>query len=90
MSDLYLRPCPFCGGEAEIKLYSGSKLMSHIRCQNCGSRTKDVIISLEYCSVTVAASLWNRRTEEEETDERERRQRQQTESDGGSEGILSD
>ena len=32
-----LRPCPFCGGEAEMR--EGSSTKPYIRCKRCGCRT---------------------------------------------------
>lgn len=65
MSDLYLRPCPFCGGKAELKVYRTPQPASYVyvRCRICGSRTRDVEISMEYSSDEVAAKLWNSRAE---------------------------
>ena len=30
-----LLPCPFCGGEAKIVKYCGTKIISYVECTNC-------------------------------------------------------
>ena len=60
MSDsVALKPCPFCGGEAEIEQYSAWHFAS---CKNCYSMSR--------CSPTKegAAENWNRRAEDKPND----------------------
>ena len=63
-----LKPCPFCGGSAQVKSYS--KCYGHgnfqeaafCECTKCGARTKDIA---DYCGEadikTEAKKEWNRR-----------------------------
>ena len=64
MEKLYLKPCPFCGGEAVSNAeqrngYSGSV----IRCSRCGVKSPWIKISTEYASTLRAAEIWNNRSE---------------------------
>lgn len=34
-----LKPCPFCGGKAEVKQFANPKNWYCIECTNCGCRT---------------------------------------------------
>ena len=53
MSEIKLKPCPFCGGEAKMKItkYGGSYVM----CNKCYCRTTDG-------GYGVVQAMWNRRT----------------------------
>ena len=67
MSDEDLKPCPFCGGAAQIKLYElkGYRI-------GCASRPTQYICpgcidwSASYWSEEMAISSWNRRAENKE------------------------
>lgn len=52
MCDVKLLPCPFCGGEAKMKItkYGGSYVM----CKSCFCRTMDG-------GYGVVKAMWNRR-----------------------------
>lgn len=54
-----LKPCPFCGGEAEWR--DGSSTKPYIRCKGCGMRTG----GSSACDKLKAA--WNRRPAHDET-----------------------
>lgn len=56
MDKLKLKPCPFCGGDAEIQegKYQGLRTF-YVSCLGCGART-----DLEYAE-EFAADLWNER-----------------------------
>lgn len=51
-----LRPCPFCGGEAELR--GGSSTTTYIRCRICGCRTGN------RGNLGDLASVWNNRVED--------------------------
>jgi len=58
-----LKPCPFCGGEAELS--SGKfdgKETSYVLCTKCGSRGEFFSVSPKYASAERAIEAWNRRT----------------------------
>lgn len=53
-----LKPCPFCGGEAEITQYGDSRKSTQYDCTDCGC-------SLETSETFNHGSLWNKRHSEE-------------------------
>ena len=66
----YLKPCPFCGGEAEIK--KDNTCMGHgdygpckwVKCKECGTSTKKYLCDGYYgCEMTdeELAEKWNTR-----------------------------
>lgn len=72
MSDK-LKPCPFCGGEAEIKNFDGyhryaNGVVDFIQCKKCGGRTREYYthIKTEIDMRQEAIKAWNRRTNDKE------------------------
>jgi len=59
-----LKPCPFCGSEAEIRegVYQGEE-SSYVRCRECKATGRTFIISRKYASNERAIEAWNRRAE---------------------------
>ncbi len=59
-----LLPCPFCGGEAEIKKgvdsTQGREPIAWVECKKCGCCTKKEIEWENDC-IGVVVSLWNTR-----------------------------
>lgn len=49
-----LKPCPFCGGDAQIE--GAGKANAHIKCLLCGAETEC------YNGIDRAITAWNRRT----------------------------
>lgn len=60
MSNRGLRPCPFCGGEAEIKYIV--PLATTVSCTKCRATSAAIPASLQYCADDEVAKSWNRRT----------------------------
>ncbi len=58
MTDIELKPCPFCGGKAT--LYTKTPYASYVKCQICGAKTDLVKISTECSSDERAIEVWNR------------------------------
>ena len=60
MDEIKLKPCPFCGGDAELiqDRYRGLNTF-YVRCWGCSART-----DLEYAE-EFAAELWNGRINDE-------------------------
>lgn len=60
MENKELLPCPFCGGDAEIKKYAKNGM--HVRCTKCfvGLRQKVLRFSLEWLYGSLMES-WNKR-----------------------------
>ena len=61
-----LKPCPFCGGEAELKKESyafGLEKIERVYCHclNCGIATPVCAASLDYCAVDKIIEIWNTR-----------------------------
>ena len=58
-----LKPCPFCGGEAE---YITGKTHGFVMCKEfmCGCKGPAVIISDLYAAKPLAIEAWNRRAED--------------------------
>ena len=57
-----LKPCPFCGGRAEISQgrYDG-KDTSYVMCKECMAQGEFFIVSTKYASDEKAIKAWNRR-----------------------------
>lgn len=67
MNNEKLKPCPFCGGEAELQ-YGGrgdreSAGMSFVRCKGCCAIGKKFEVSRKYSSDEEAIEAWNRRAD---------------------------
>ena len=66
---MYLKKCPFCGGEAELKYdrvgVGGIGTASFIRCRKCEAQTFKYVISPKYASDDMAIEAWNRRIGED-------------------------
>ena len=61
-----LKPCPFCGGEAIIKMAAQLTLPCvYVKCSKCGVCTDGITISAEYCANDKASGAWNRRASDE-------------------------
>ena len=61
MADIKLKPCPFCGGEAEIYRYYPSfheRIRTMVRCKNCRAN------SGAWGKSDKAIDAWNRRSNE--------------------------
>lgn len=62
-----LKPCPFCGGRAEISggKYDG-KSTSYVECARCMAMGEFFFVSPEYASNDRAIEAWNRRVGEQD------------------------
>lgn len=64
MSEIKLKPCPFCGGEAKIQHGgNGGKDMdyrSFVKCEVCGALGAKFRISTTTACDVEAAKAWNR------------------------------
>ena len=62
-----LKPCPFCGHEAEISLGRlDGKATSYVECKRCAARGEFFFVSHKYASDDKAIKAWNRRVGEQE------------------------
>ncbi len=60
-----LKPCPFCGGEAE---YFDDGLSVHVRCTECEIAGNEAGYAAAYAAFDLAAKNWNQRVEPERKD----------------------
>lgn len=58
-----LKPCPFCGGEAQLEHDYHGNGSSHVICKRCGLRSVSFIRSFETASDLNAIEYWNRRVD---------------------------
>ncbi len=58
MSEIKLKPCPFCGGEAKFE-NMGEFVVT--KCEDCGAESDMIRISAEYCANEKTAEKWNQR-----------------------------
>ncbi len=58
-----LKPCPFCGGEAVLKIKSFDIFnnAAFVECKRCHARTDLIEAGLHYTAVDRAKRFWNRR-----------------------------
>lgn len=56
-----LKPCPFCGGEAELRHETANQGYSYVECKSCGLRAVKFPRSFETASDVLATDYWNRR-----------------------------
>ena len=58
-----LKPCPFCGGEAEVKRHAEISTAYYVACTNCPVD----VGRMWYWKRQDAINAWNRRTTETDT-----------------------
>ena len=63
MSELELKPCPFCGGKAML-LTSKKDCVSYITCTGCSCQTPKIQYAAEYCANDRVAETWNKRVQD--------------------------
>lgn len=60
-----LKPCPFCGGDAEIEHYANQFLgvinYARVKCQKCGAKGPAFRLAMDYAADEKAADGWNGR-----------------------------
>ncbi|HPK26781.1 MAG TPA: Lar family restriction alleviation protein [Anaerolineaceae bacterium] len=55
---MQIKPCPFCGGEAEV---DGDYEIYYVICTNCGARTATIDDNMADKPMMEVVKLWNRR-----------------------------
>ena len=68
-----LKPCPFCGGAAELEekyAIMGQKVQAYVRCKACGTTSGYFSENIAYCANEKAIEAWNRRYEDGNTCQR--------------------
>lgn len=66
MSEIKLKPCPFCGGVAELIIDKQIVLRSlercaTVRCTKCGCRTDSYLLESMHDKCERVINAWNRR-----------------------------
>ncbi len=64
MPETKLKPCPFCGGKGVLN-NEENRIVSFVKCVQCGAESGLVRVSAEYCADDKAIEAWNRRAENE-------------------------
>lgn len=75
MSEQKLKPCPFCGGKANLHTDAETSLVGTsiagagrrfvmISCLSCGVRTPHILEDVEYCAVDKVKEIWEKRVGE--------------------------
>jgi len=58
-----LKPCPFCGGKAEVVDYGLTGKLKVVQCSDCGARTRVFDPYIKFGESGIEA--WNRRVSDE-------------------------
>lgn len=66
MSEIKLKPCPFCGGKAKFTAIGTHKTAISVDCTTCCASSRIILISAEYCANERAAKDWNQRVDDPE------------------------
>ncbi|MGE9941087.1 Lar family restriction alleviation protein [Bariatricus sp. SGI.161] len=65
MSKIIVKPCPFCGGKADLCSFAFLHVEAFIKCKKCGCRTL-TYKGQDYEDVKyLAVTAWNRREADE-------------------------
>lgn len=66
MKETELKPCPFCGGKANLieNHICGGKDYSYVTCESCHVRTQQYTVSVRFCPNDEATKAWNRRSDD--------------------------
>ena len=59
-----LKPCPFCGGKADLVNYGLTSRLKIVQCLDCGARTR--VFDPEVKRGESACDAWNRRAKNDE------------------------
>ena len=62
--EMDLKPCPFCGGNAELRHTEGNSeygKTAFVACLRCGANSRMVSLSFKYSADEKAIEAWNRR-----------------------------
>lgn len=68
MTEIELKPCPFCGGEAHfhrnnVMISNKSEKCAWVHCNRCGAKTKYFLRKFDKHYMRSANEAWNRRTD---------------------------
>lgn len=61
-NDKQLKPCPFCGGPADLRHDYTGQGSSYISCMNCGVTSPRFPVEFSASSDDRARKFWNKRT----------------------------
>lgn len=58
-----LKPCPFCGGEAQYLCRNGAhgSIVACVICRDCGAQGASYCVRDDICAKDEAIKAWNRR-----------------------------
>lgn len=63
LSEIKLKTCPFCGGEAKFRTTNSFTPSIWVYCSKCNAKSNAFDNSLYYCAAEKAAENWNSRLE---------------------------
>lgn len=72
MKEYNLKPCPFCGGIAQVMHYRNAvNEYSYVKCTVCECGTANVIVAAYHCSDDLAVEAWNKRVSDDNEERQE-------------------